>query len=73
MVIYLDQYRITKTEPPVNVLRNGTYGNEILNVNCNPVLMLLAPNTHKDWSFKDLATADIETILGNIYAIATQI
>jgi hypothetical protein len=73
MVIYLDQYRTTKAEPPVNVLRNGTYGNEILNVSCNPVLMLLASRSPKEWFLNDLAMADIETILGNIYAFATQI
>jgi len=73
MVIYLDQYRVAKAAP-VNVLRNGTYGGEILNANCNPALMLLpAPGAPEVWFFNNMATADIETLLGNIYALATQI
>jgi len=75
MVIYLDQYRAAKAAP-VNVLRNGTYGDEILNAGWNPVLTSLtlpAPGAPEARFLEDLATADIDTLLADIYALATQV
>jgi hypothetical protein len=73
MVIYLDQYRVARAVP-VKVFKNGNYGGGILNANCNPALVLLpVPSAPEVWPLEDLATADIEALLGNIYALATQI
>ena len=76
MVIYLDQYRPTKAAP-VSVLKNGTYGDEIMNSNWNPAVIYLlndvAQRAISPELPEDLTTVDIDSFLGKVYALATQI
>ena len=76
MVIYLDQYRAAKAAP-MSVLKNGTYGDEIMNSNWNPAVVYLfndvAQGTISPELPEDLSTVDVDTFLGQVYALATQI
>ena len=76
MVIYLDQYRPTKAAP-VSVLKNGTYGDEIMNASWNPAVVLMfhdvAQCAISPELPEDLTTVDIDSFLGKVYALATQI
>ena len=82
MVIYLEQYRVTK-EAPVSLLKNGTYGEEIMNSNWNPAVIYIfneAAQGANDIELhaspdlpEDLSTIDVNAFLGRVYALATQI
>ena len=76
MVIYLDQYRTTKAVP-VSALKNGTYGDEIMNANWNPALVLMFDNAAQRAISpelpEDLTSVDVDALLRRVYALATQI
>lgn len=76
MVIYMDEYRTAKAAP-VSTLKNGTYGDEILNANWNPALVHMFNDVaHCAISPElpaDLSTVDVDAFLERVYALATQI
>ena len=76
MVIYMDECRATRAAP-VRVLKNGTYGDEILNANWNPAVVYMFNNVAQRALSPelpdDLATVDVDEFLGRVYALATQI
>ena len=76
MVIYLDQFR---TEAAANNrLKNGTYGNASMNTLRQPKIIPLpqlsavAMATHAALP-EDLTTADVNALLEQVYALASQI
>lgn len=76
MVIYMDRYRAAKAAP-VRALKNGTYGDEIMNANWNPAVVYMFSNVAQRAISpelpEDLTTVDVDEFLGKIYALATQI
>jgi hypothetical protein len=76
MVIYLDQYRVAKPAP-AEWLKNGTYGDEVMQANWNPAVVELkreatgtAPSPELP---DDHADFDVDAFLGRVYALATLI
>jgi hypothetical protein len=76
MVIYMDQYRAVKSAP-VEWLKNGTYGDEIMRASWNPAVAQMvretAPLTPSPDLPDDLSTIDVNALLGRVYALATLI
>ena len=76
MVIYLDQYRTAKTAPDA-WLKNGTYGDEVMQAGWNPaVVQMLREPVHTSPSPDlphDLATIDVDAFLDRVYGLATLI
>ena len=76
MVIYMDPYRATRAAP-ATVLKNGTYGDEIMNANWNPAVVYLFKNVAQCAISPelpaDMSTVDVDEFLGKVYALATQI
>ena len=75
MVINLDQYRNAKVGTVG--LKNGTYGDEIMNSNWNPTVVHMfddvAPNAISPDLPEDKAAVDVDEFLSRVYALATQI
>ena len=76
MVIYMDDYRTAKSMP-VECLKNGTYGEEIMQASWNPAVMQMVHATAGAPSSPDfpddLSTLDVDAFLGRVYALATLI
>ena len=76
MVIYMDEYRTVKPVP-VEWLRNGTYGEAIMQPNWNPAVVQMrretAPLMPSPDLPDDLSTVDLEAYLGRLHALATLI
>ncbi len=76
MVIYMNQYREAKSAP-VEWLKNGTYGEEIMQANWNPAVVQMiretAPLMPSPDLPDDLSTIDVDAFLGRVYALATLI
>ena len=82
MLIYLDDYRKAGTGMAQNNLmaarlKNGTYGEEVMNANWNPaVLYALNIPTQSSLSPElpdDLSAIDIDALMNRIYALASQV
>ncbi len=75
MIINLDQYRSAKAAPVS--LKNGTYGDEIMNSNWNPAVIHMfndvAQEAINPEPPEDTAAVDVDEFLGRVYALATQI
>jgi hypothetical protein len=76
MLIYLDQYRTESANS--NMLKNGTYGDEMMSASCQPKVIRLPHPTSMALTAvatlpEDLTTADVDALLGEVYALATQI
>jgi hypothetical protein len=73
MVIYLDQYRIADSAH--RQLKNGTYGDDIMTMHNQSKIIRLPqqPATAIAGLPEDLTTADVDTLLDRVYALATQI
>ena len=76
MVFYLDQYRAANAAP-VGMLKNGTYGDEVMYANWNPAVVYMA-NAVAQCALspelpEDLTTIDVDAFLAKVYALATQI
>jgi hypothetical protein len=75
MIIYLDEFRTVK-EAPATWLKNGTYGEEVMQAGWNPAVVnmlrepLPAPSPELP---HDLATIDVDAFLDRIYGLATTI
>jgi hypothetical protein len=73
MVIYLDQYKAA----PARSLKNGTYGDEIMNANWNPAVVYMfedvAQRAISPELPEDLSTVDVDAFLSRVYALASQI
>ena len=76
MVIYMDRYRNAKVEP-VHMLKDGTYGEQIMNSTWNPAVIYMFNDVAQEPVSpelpEDLSTVDVNTFLGRVYALATQI
>ena len=76
MVIYLDEYRPTRAEA-MSVLKNGTYGDEIMHASWNPTVVCLfkdvAQHALSPELPEDLSSIDVDEFMGRVYALATQI
>jgi len=76
MLIYLDDYRPERTAA-ASVLKNGTYGDEIMHANWNPTVVYLFKDAAQralspELPF-DLTTVDVDEFMDRVYALATQI
>ena len=76
MLIYLDEYRPARAAT-ASVLKNGTYGDEIMHANWNPTVVYLFKDAAQralspELPF-DLATVDVDEFMDRVYALATQI
>ena len=75
MVIYMDGYRTVKSAP-ATWLKNGTYGDEVMQPGWNPAVVdmlrepLPAPSPDLP---HDLATIVVDAFLDRIYGLATTI
>ena len=76
MVIYIDQYRTARTEP-AQWLKNGTYGDEVMQAEWNPAViqmlnepMLSALSPHLPDQMSDV---DAEAFFGRVYGLASLI
>jgi len=76
MVIYMDQFRVTKAAPAA-WLKSGTYANEIMPSAAIPVViplmretMIAVPSPELPY---DLSTIDVDELLGQAYALSTLI
>lgn len=73
MVIYLNEHRAA----PASVLKNGAYGDEIMNANWNPAVAYLLDGvtqyTISPELPEDLSSVDVDAFLDRVYALATQI
>ena len=70
--------RDRKARPePVRMLKDGTYGEEIMNSNWNPAVIYMFKDVAQEPATaelpEDLSTVDVDTFLGRVYALATQI
>ncbi len=76
MVIYLDQFRTAKA-PSETWLRNGTYGDEVMQAGWNPALIHMLPEAVPALSShelpRDLSTVDVDAFLNRVYGLATLI
>ena len=82
MLVYLDDYRKARSARAENGigesrLKNGTYGDDVMNANWNPAL-LSAINLPSQQSLSpdlpdDLSAVDIELFMNRIYALASQV
>ena len=77
MVINLDEYRSAKAAP-VSMLKNGTYGDEIMNSNWNPAVVFYMFNDVAQYTIspelpEEMSVVDVDAFLGRVYALATQI
>jgi hypothetical protein len=76
MVIYMDQYRVTKAAPAA-WLKSGTYANEIMPAASIPVVIPLMRETltavpSPELPY-DLSTINIDDLLDQAYALSTLI
>jgi hypothetical protein len=75
MIIYMDEYRTVK-EAPATWLKNGTYGEEVMQAGWNPAVVNMLreplPAPSPDLPY-DLATIDVDAFLDRIYGLATTI
>ena len=76
MVIYIDQYRTVRTQPAL-WLKNGTYGDEVMQAEWNPAviqvlnepaLLALSPKLPDQMS-----EIDADAFLGRVYGLASLI
>ena len=74
MVIYMDRYKTAKTAP-TEWLKNGTYGDEVMQAEWNPAvvhvlrepaLASLSPELPNDMS-----AVDVDAFLGRVYGLAS--
>ena len=76
MVIYLDQYR-TAEMAPATWLKNGTYGDEVMDAGWNPAVVHMlrgaAPVVPSHDLPHDLATVDVDAFLDRVYGLASLI
>jgi len=76
MVIYLNQYQTARTAPAA-VLKNGTYGEEVMQAGWNPTVVYLFRNVAQRALSPelpdDLSAVDADALLSRVYALATQI
>ena len=76
MVIYMDQYRKAKSAP-VEWLKNGTYGEEIMQANWNPAVVQMSRETAPETPSPDLpddeSSVELDALLDRIHALATLI
>ena len=82
MLVYLDDYRKTrigavKTGVGEARLKNGTYGDDVMNANWNPAV-LYAFSTPSQQSLSpeipdDFSAIDVDSLMNRIYALASQI
>jgi hypothetical protein len=76
MVIYIDRYRTAKTEP-AKWLKNGTYGDEVMQAEWNPaVIQVLREPAHASLSPElphDMSAVDVDAFLNRVYGLATLI
>ena len=76
MVIYMDQHRAASAIPR-DALKDGTYGDEIMNSNWNPAVVYLsgdiAQRAISPELPDDVSTIDLDALLDKVYALATQI
>jgi hypothetical protein len=59
-----------------SALQPDAYGDEVMNANWNPAVAAMAANDAGSLPVsldEDLAVADVESFLGRVYALATQI
>ena len=76
MVIYMDDYRKAQT---ANLAGRQQYDEEILCVNWNPAVRVLAESTFQPERElspelpEDFSRADVDALLNRIYALATQV
>jgi len=76
MVIYMDDYRKAQD---MNVTRHGRYDEELLCVNWNPALRVLAMSCHQTTEElspqlpENFSNIDAEAFLDRVYALATQV
>ncbi len=82
MLVYLDEYRKTragmaKSGMDGNTLRNGTYGDEVMNANWTPAVLYSLPTPPQSSLSPDLPVdldaADVEAFMSRIYALASQV
>ena len=75
MVIYMDEYRTVKAAP-ATWLKNGTYGEEVMQAGWNPAVVdmlrepLPAPSPDLP---HDLSTIDVDAFLDRVHGLATVI
>lgn len=82
MLVYLDDYRkarsgATQTSVSDVRLKNGTYGDDVMNAGWNPAV-LYALHTPPPQALSpelpdDLSTIDTEAFMNRIYALASQV
>jgi hypothetical protein len=76
MVIYLDQYRTTEAAPAA-WLKNGTYGEEVMNAGWNPEVIHIvrepAPVVQSHELPRDLSSVNVDAFLDRVYGLATLI
>ena len=76
MVIYMDEYRKAQA---MDVAKHGQYDEELLCVNWNPAIRVLAMScyqTEQELSPQlpeDFSKTDAEAFLNRVYALATQV
>jgi hypothetical protein len=82
MLVYLDDYRKTRTGATGNSLiesrlKNGTYGDDVLHANWNPAVLCAfdtpAQRTLCPELPEDLSKIDIDAFMNRIYALASQV
>jgi hypothetical protein len=82
MLVYLDEFRKTRAGGAQSgmdgaQLRNGTYGDEVLNANWTPAVLYAlptpAPQSLSPELPVDLDAVDIEAFMSRVYALASQV
>jgi hypothetical protein len=76
MVIYMDEYR-TEKPAPAAWLKNGTYGDEVMQASWNPAVTHMVRETIQTVPSPDLpddmSTVDVDEFLGRVYGLASLI
>ena len=76
MVIYIDQHRTGKAAP-ASWLKNGTYGDEVMQASWNPAVIDIARDEVQPAPSPelpdDLSVIDVNAFLARVYGLATLI
>jgi len=76
MVIYIDQYRTVRTQPAL-WLKNGTYGDEVMQAEWNPAVIQVlhepALSALSPGLPDQMSDVDAEAFLGRVYGLASLI
>ena len=76
MVIYMDQYKTAKAAP-ATWLKNGTYGDEVMQAGWNPAVIQMlrepAATAASPELPHDMATVDVDALMSRIYGLAAMI